>query len=151
MKLNTDKKFGKDLATDSVFKNLIQFALPILVSNDLSTGNSIINMIWVGNLIGKDAVGAIVVSFTIFLGMIALCSGATLATSILISKEYGAKDDKNIQKIVNNSWAVAIVLILLVSISGLLSSKGILALLRTPTEMIPLWWTPLSRPFFSLG
>lgn len=81
-----NNQFGKDLTTGSIPKHLIQFALPILIGNLLSTGYSIIDTIWVGNLLGKNAVGAIAVSFPIFLGMVALCSGATLATSILISK-----------------------------------------------------------------
>ena len=87
-----NNNFGKDLTAGSISKNLIQFALPILIGNLLSTGYSVINTMWVGNLIGKDAVGAVAVSFPVFLGMVALCSGATLATSVLIAKAYGTKD-----------------------------------------------------------
>lgn len=93
-----NNQFGRDLTTGSIPKHLIQFALPILIGNLLSTGYSIINTIWVGNLLGKDAVGAVAVSFPIFLVMVALCSGATLATSILISRAYGAKDNAQIKK-----------------------------------------------------
>lgn len=84
-----NSQFGKDLTQGSVAINLIKFALPILLANMVSTAYSIVDMIWVGNLLGKDAVGAIAVTFPIFLGMIALSSGVTLATSILISKAYG--------------------------------------------------------------
>lgn len=131
-----NNNFGKDLTTSSVSKNLIKFALPILIGNLLSTGYSVINTMWVGNLIGKDAVGAVAVSFPIFLGMVALCSGATLATSILISKEYGAKNRAQIQRIVNNSWTVGIIIILAMTVSGLLFCKEILTLLKTPPEMM---------------
>lgn len=131
-----NNKFGKDLTTDSITKNLIKFALPILIGNILSTGYSVVNTMWVGNLIGKDAVGAIAVSFPIFLGMVALCSGATLATSILISKEYGAKNYAQIQRIVNNSWTIGIVTILAITLNGLLFCDKILILLKTPPEMM---------------
>ncbi|MFD1176434.1 MATE family efflux transporter [Paenibacillus puldeungensis] len=133
-----NNQFGKDLTTGSIPKHLIQLALPILVGNLVSTGYSIINAIWVGRLLGKDAVGAVAVSFPVFLAMVAICSGATLATSILISKAYGAKDRATIQKIVNNSWAIAIVVILIVTIGGLLLSKTMLRLLGTPEEIMQL-------------
>ena len=127
---------GKDMTTGSIPGNLIKFAFPILMGNILSTGYSIINTMWVGNLIGKDAVGAVAVSFPIFLGMVALCSGATLATSILISKAYGAKDYKQIQKIVNNSWTVGGIIILTISVSGLIFCGEFLKILKTPPEMM---------------
>lgn len=133
-----NNKFGNDLTTGSIPKHLIQFALPILIGNLLSTGYSIINTIWVGNLLGKDAVGAVAVSFPIFLALLALCSGATLATSILISKAYGAKDYDAIQRIVNNSWAIAIIMILMITVGGLLLSDTLLGFLGTPKEIMPL-------------
>ncbi len=102
------KEFGHDLTNGSTPKLLLKFALPILIGNLLSTGYNIINTIWVGNLLGRDSVGAIAVSFPVFLAMIALCSGATLASSILIAKAYGANDHAAIQKIVNASWTIAI-------------------------------------------
>ncbi|MEA4815461.1 MAG: MATE family efflux transporter [Lachnospiraceae bacterium] len=131
-----DNHFGRDLTTGSITKNLIQFALPMLIGNLLSTGYSVINIMWVGNLIGKDAVGAVAVSFPIFLGMVALCSGATLATSVLISQAYGAKNHIRIQRIVNNSWTIGIIIILIVSVSGLFFCKDILRLLKTPSEIM---------------
>ena len=106
---------------------------------------------WVGNLIGKDAVGAVAVSFPIFLGMIALCSGATQATSVLISKEYGAKNYAKIQKIVNNSWAVGITIIIIISVSGLLFCEEILTILKTPPEMIPMASQYLRIMFINFG
>lgn len=114
----------------------MHFALPILIGNLLSTGYSIINTIWVGNLLGRDAVGAIAVSFPIFLGMIALCSGATLATSILIANAYGAEDHVMVRKTVNNSLTIGIVMITTVMIGGLLSCDAMLGLLGTPDEIM---------------
>jgi putative efflux protein, MATE family len=114
------------------------FALPVLIGNLLTTGYSIINTIWVGNLLGRDAVGAVAVSFPIFLAMIALCSGTTLATSILISKAYGAGDHNEIQRVVNNSWGMGAILIILIVAGGLLFSDSLLRLLGTPDEIMPL-------------
>jgi len=133
-----NKGFGKDLTSGSIPKNLLKFALPILIGNILSTGYSVINIMWVGNLLGKDAVGAVAVSFPVFLGMVALCSGATLATSVLVAKAYGAKDPAQIQRIVNCSWTVGGGLILVITLSGLLFCEEILRFLKTPSEILPM-------------
>lgn len=133
-----NSQFGKDFTSGSIPKHYIQFALPILIGNLLSTGYSIINTIWVGHLLGKDAVGAVAVSFPIFMAMIALCSGATLATSILISKAYGAKGHARIQQIVNHSWSIGVIIVVVVTIGGIISSGAMLRLLDTPADIIPL-------------
>ncbi|WP_426445320.1 MATE family efflux transporter [Paenibacillus sp. S-38] len=130
--------FGKDLTTGSIPQLLLQFALPILIGNLLSTGYSVINAIWVGNLLGQDAVAAVAVSFPVFLAVVALCSGATLATSILVSKAYGSKDYARIQQIVNNSWSMGIGIILVLMTAGLLLSETLLGWLGTPAEIMPL-------------
>lgn len=130
--------FGRDLTTGSIPRHLIQFALPILIGNLLATGYGIINAIWVGNLLGKEAVGAIAVSFPVFLVLVALCSGATLASSILVSKAYGAKNHGMIQSVVNHSWTLAIVMIGAVTAGGLLSVEPVLWLLGTPSAIMPL-------------
>jgi putative MATE family efflux protein len=108
------------------------------MGNLLTTGYSIINTIWVGNLLGRDAVGAVAVSFPIFLALIALCSGSTMATSILVAKAYGARETDEIQRIVNNSWAVGLALIALILAAGLTFSDTLLGLLGTPDEIMPL-------------
>ncbi|WP_438445045.1 MATE family efflux transporter [Gorillibacterium sp. sgz5001074] len=127
--------FGKDFTTGSIPRHLVRFALPILIGNLLATGYSIINAIWVGKLLGKDAVGAVAVSFPIFLGTVALCSGATLASSILVAKAYGAKDHAVIQRVVNHSWSIALILILTVTAGGYLLSDSLIRLMGTPEEI----------------
>lgn len=133
-----NKNFGNDLTEGSIPKHLIQFALPVLLGNLLTTGYSIINTIWVGNLLGRDAVGAVAVSFPVFLALIALCSGATMATSILVAKAYGAGNHGEIQRIVNNSWGVGVILTVLILAAGLTFSDDLLGLLGTPEEIMPL-------------
>ncbi|MCZ8519430.1 MULTISPECIES: MATE family efflux transporter [Paenibacillus] len=147
----TNQPFGKDLTTGSMPKLLLQFALPILIGNLLSTGYSVINAIWVGNLLGQDAVAAVAVSFPIFLAMVALCSGATLATSILVSKAYGAKDYARIQQIVNNSWSLALGIIVIVIAAGLPLSETLLGWLGTPENIMPLAAGYLKLTFISFA
>lgn len=128
-------KFGKDLTTGSISRHLITFSLPMLLGNLLQTGYQIINTIWVGNKVGADAVAATAVSFPIIFILIALAAGATLATTILVSQYYGAKDYNMVEKVINNSFGIAIAGGLLLTVGGILASDSLLRLMGTPPEI----------------
>lgn len=133
-----DKNFGKDMTVGSIPKHLLMFALPMLAANLLQTGYSIINTIWVGNILGPDAVGAVAISFPIIFILIAVTAGITLATTILVSQYFGAKDYTMVKRVVNNSFSIATILGLLLTIIGILSSDSMLRLMNTPKEIFPL-------------
>ncbi len=128
-------KFGKDLTTGSIPKHLITFSLPMLLGNLLQTGYGIVNTVWVGNKVGPDAVAATAVSFPIVFILIALAAGATLATTILVSQFYGAKNYGMVEKVINNSFTISIIGGLLLTIVGILSSDWLLRLMGTPEEV----------------
>ena len=52
------KDFGTDLTVGSIPRHLLGFSLPMLAGNLIQIGHNIINTIWVGHLVGEDAVGA---------------------------------------------------------------------------------------------
>lgn len=131
-------RFGNDLTTGSIPRHLLNFSIPMLLGNLLQTGYGIINTIWVGNMVGPDAVGASQVSFPIQFLLIALSTGATLATTILVSQYYGAGDHKMVEKVVNNSFAIALLFGVFLTIAGLFSSDLILHLMNTPKEIFPM-------------
>jgi putative MATE family efflux protein len=130
--------FGKDLTVGSIPKHLLNFAVPLLIANLLTTGYSIINMIWVGNILGKDAVGATAVCFPVIFIIIGLAVGATMATSVLVSQYYGAKNYEMVEKVVNNSAAIALIMSAVLTIAGLLASDWLIKMMDTPPEIVPI-------------
>lgn len=96
--------FGNDLTAGTIPAHIVKFALPMLVGLFFNMGYSIINMIWIGNLLGKDAMGAVTVSLAITLILIGILSGSTTALSIIVSQYYGAKNFKMVGKVIANSW-----------------------------------------------
>lgn len=128
-------KFGKDLTIGSIPKHLLVFSLPMLIGNLMQTGYGIVNSIWVGKYVGDAAVGAIGVSFPILFILIALAGGATLSTTILVSQYYGAKDYKMVEKVVNNSFSITLILGAILTLAGVLASDFLLRLIGTPEEI----------------
>lgn len=132
------RTFGKDLTVGSIPRTLIRFAVPIFLGNLLSSGYAIINTIWVGQLLGGNAVAAVAVSFPVFLLMIALCAGATTATSVLVAQNYGARRDGEIQRVVDTSWTLAILLTVVITAAGLLGAGWLIDLMGTPPAVRPM-------------
>jgi Na+-driven multidrug efflux pump len=87
-----------------------------------------------GNLIGEDAVGAIGVSFPVIFTLIGLSMGISMASTILIAQYYGAKNYRMVERVVGNSFSVALLAGVILSVSGMLLSDFLLRLMDTPPE-----------------
>jgi putative MATE family efflux protein len=107
----------------------------MLVGNVLQVGYSIVNMMWVGKMVGADAVGATAVSAPLVFIMLALVNGLTLATTILVSQHYGAKDHEAVARVVSNSFAVTLIVGVILTVLGILSCDLLLRMMDTPAEI----------------
>lgn len=130
--------FGRDLTTGSVARNLLFFSVPMLLGNVIHTAYSIINAAWVGNGLGAAAMAAITISFPIVFVLVAVAGGLTLATNILVSQSYGAKDFARLRTVAQNSFVLTII----ISIGCLLAGRFVASLLvhamNTPEEVAPI-------------
>jgi len=133
-----DKEFGKDLTVGSVPKHLLAFSIPMLMGNMLQSGYSIINMIWIGNIVGENGLGAAAVSFPITFILVGLAAGATMATNVLIAQYYGAKNFGRLKKVVDNSVSISIVMSVVLSASLIMAADWILKLMDTPAPILPM-------------
>jgi putative MATE family efflux protein len=129
---------GRDLTTGSIPRHLLSVTVPMLIGNLLNTGYSIINTIWVGKIIGEDAVGATAISFPIVFIFVALAAGATMATTILVSQYYGAKNLSMVQRVVNTSFGLSLILGILLTIAGISFSEALLRIMHTPAAIFPM-------------
>lgn len=122
------------MSVGSIPRHLLRFSIPMLIGNLIQISYSIVNTIWVGHLVGENAVGAIGVSFPVFFTLLGLSMGISMASTILIAQYYGAKDYAMVEKIVGNSFSVALIAGAILTISSLLASDFLLRLMDTPPE-----------------
>jgi putative MATE family efflux protein len=127
-------KFGTDMSVGSIPRHLLRFSIPMLIGNLIQIGYSIINTIWVGHLVGENAVGAIGVSFPVFFTLLGLSMGISMASTILIAQYYGAKKYEMVERVVGNSFSLALIIGTLLTIAAILSSDFLLGLMDTPPE-----------------
>ena len=127
-------QFGKDLTEGSIPKHLLLFSVPMLAGNAMQIGYGLVNTIWVGHLVGENAVGAVGVSLPILYVLFGFGMGMSIATTILVSQYYGSKDYRMVEKAAANAFSLALILGALLTIAALLSSDFLLRLMATPPE-----------------
>ena len=119
-----------------VYKNLINFALPIFLGNILFQLYNTTDAVILGHFIGKDALASVGVAAPIMNILIFFIVGLTLGASILMAEFYGTNDIKKLKNEIATVTKAGIIFIILLSSIAYLSVNKILLLLNTPNEII---------------
>ncbi len=119
----------------NIARQFIDFTLPIMLGNVLMSVYGIINMIWVGRLLGPDAVAAVAASLPIIMLMPAFLIGLGMATNVLIAQAFGRGDTAMLKRILSNSFFASILFCLLISLVALSFRHEVLGWVRVPVEI----------------
>ena len=125
-----------DLTSGNVAKQILKFALPMLLGSLFQQLYSIDDTIIVGKYLGKEALASVGASFPIIFTIIALVIGIGSGESVVISQYYGAKDDDNVRKAVDTLNIFLLITGVAISVVGILISRWIFALLQLPNELL---------------
>ncbi len=127
----------KDLTQGNEGKNILSFAIPMLIGNVFQQLYNIVDSIVVGKYVGSVALAAVGASFPILFTLSALIGGITIGSSVLVSQYFGAK---NYEKVKITSDTLQIFLLIsstILSILFFVLSKQIFTLLSIPDEVLP--------------
>ncbi len=117
--LNFSKKNTMDMTRGSIVKNILIFALPLLVGNLFQQLYNLVDT-WVigqtGNTAAFAAVGSVGQIINILIGFfLGLSSGA----GVIISQYFGAKDEKSANKTVHTAMALTLVMAVVFTVLGI--------------------------------
>lgn len=140
---------GRDLTTGPIGRTLLAFALPTLGSSVVQSLNASINAIWVGRLLGEEALAATANANMVWFVLIAFTFGFSIATSILIGQAWGRRDHAHARRVLGTAVTFFAAAGTLVLIAGEYLAFDLLRLLGTPGEALPLAATYLRT--FLLG
>ncbi len=144
------KSKNTELMTEgSIFKNLLFFAIPLILGNLLQQTYNAVDSIIVGNYVGSNALAAVGAGTSLINLLIAFGQGAAVGAGVIIAQYLGARDAKNIKRAVHTSVAIALVLGVVLTVLGLVFTRKILILMSTPAEVLDDAASYLQ--FFSVG
>jgi Na+-driven multidrug efflux pump len=84
------KRQSMDLTQGPIARTLLMFSLPVLGTSVLQSLNGSVNAIWVGRLLGPEALTATTNATIILLLLLGVMFGTGMAATILIGQAIGA-------------------------------------------------------------
>ena len=107
----------------NIAKQLIVFAIPLLVGNLFQQLYNTVDSIVVGNFIGDQALAAVNSSGPIIDMLVSFFMGLSLGAGVLISNYFGAQDCQGVKEGVHTAMALALVSSLITTIVGVISPQ----------------------------
>ncbi|MDO4488809.1 MAG: MATE family efflux transporter [Eubacteriales bacterium] len=126
-----------DMTTGVVWKQLIIFAIPLILGDMLQQLYSTVDSIIVGQYVGKTALAAVTSPETLINAIIGMSSGLSLGATIMAARYFGARDDKKVSDTVHTSMAIALGIGIIMTIIGLVFAPAMLRVLKTPDDVFP--------------
>ena len=125
-----------DLIHGSIFKSLIIFAIPLLISNIFQQLYNTVDTMIVGNFLGDVSLAAIGSCTSIYDLLVGFALGIGNGLAIVTARSFGSNDEKLLKKSVASSIIIGIAVSLTLTIIGTIFLKPLLNLLNTPVEII---------------
>jgi|SRR5699024_3038205 len=127
-----------DFTKGNIFKQLIFFSGPIILANLLQASYQIVDSLWIGNLLGASALGAVAVSSALIFTVLAFVIGLNNAALTILSQQKGKENEEGLERYLNAFVVILTFLALLFSVFGFIFSEVLLDLLGTPEELLPM-------------
>src|SRR5882757_130014 len=124
------------LTEGPIAKTLILFSLPILGSSILQSLNASINAIWIGRLIGADALSAAANANSIMFFLMSVGFGLGMAATILVGQGLGARNMVQVKRTVGTTLVFFAALSVVIGTGGFIGAPAMLNAMRTPPEVL---------------
>ena len=116
----------------TIWKQLINFAVPLLIGNIFQQLYNTVDSVVVGNFVGADALGAVTSTVPIVMTLIGAFIGMSMGASVVISQYLGAKDIINLRKSTHTAVVATVILSLIISAIGYCITPSLLRMMNTP-------------------
>lgn len=130
------QQINNDMTRGNVFRTLLSFAIPLIITGLLQQMYYIADSVIVGNLLGEEALAAVGVNTPILNVFIFIITGLVSGYTLLLSHFYGAREYQKIARLSNTFLMITLVLVGVIAILGFFLKQNILALLNTPAEIL---------------
>lgn len=120
------------------WKAFLIFLVPLIVTNILQNLSGTINSIFVGQMLGVNAIAAISVFFPILFCLMAFVIGVASGATVLVGQAWGAKDLEKVQRIVGATLYMTLIGGSLIAFLGVVFAKQILQLLGIDDDIMHL-------------
>ncbi len=120
----------------SLRKAFLFFLAPMLLSNVLQSLFGTINGVYLGQMIGVDALAAVSVFFPVMFFFIAFVIGLSAGASVMIGQAWGAGEPDRVKAVAGTTMTVTLLLAAAIAMLGGVFTRPLLIALATPPDIL---------------
>ncbi|WP_300393154.1 MATE family efflux transporter [Fusobacterium sp.] len=132
------KSYEMDMCSGPLFSRMLVFTVPLICSGILQLFFNAADIIVVGKFSGEHALAAVGSTSSLINLLLNLVVGVSLGASVIVGRNYGAKNKSGVRKSVHTAIAVALWAGVIMLFVGVLLSPPILKIMGTPDDVIKL-------------
>lgn len=125
-----------DLTKGNIFRTMIEFSLPYLLSCFLQTFYGLADLYVTGQYNGAEAISAVSIGSQVMHMITVIIVGLAMGSTVSISQAVGEKNNKKAGKAVGNTVFLFMLVSVFLTVILLVCTEGILTLVAVPAEAV---------------
>ena len=119
-----------------LWRRFLVFLVPLMASNILQSLSGTINSIFLGQMIGVDALAAASIFFPIMFLLVSFIVGLASGAAILIGQAFGARNMEMIKRVTGTTLTASFIAGLAIAAIGYFAARGLMELLGAAPNII---------------
>ncbi len=127
---------NQNLTEGPIGKKLLLFALPLLGASFIQQLYNMVDILFVGNLLGTESTSAVGASSLLTNCIVGFFTGLSLGTGVVISMAAGQGDKEKIRNTIHTATGLSLAGGVIFTAAGLLVSRRMMIWMNTPEEIL---------------
>ncbi|MCK1736383.1 MATE family efflux transporter [Bradyrhizobium sp. 138] len=123
-------------ATKPLWTTFLRFLAPLMLGNALQSLFGTVSNVYLGQMLGVDALAAVSVFFPVMFFLFAFVMGLSTGATVLIGQAFGAREHDKIRSVAGTTLAIGLLLSISVALIGGLCSRQLMMALATPADIL---------------
>ena len=132
------KSKNVDMCNGSLFKSLVRFAVPLMLSGVLQLFFNAADVVGVGKFAGDESLAAVGATTTLINLLTNLFIGLSVGANVLVANYYGARQEKDVHETVHTAMTISVFSGVFLTALGVIAAPFLLSLMQTPADVIDL-------------
>ena len=130
------KKYEINMTEGPLFRKMLSFAFPLMLSGMLQLLFNAVDVIVVGKCVGDTALAAVGSTGALVNLIIGLFMGLSVGTNVLCAQGYGSGRERDVQETVHTSVAISLIFGVVLGIFGFVFARTFLKWMSSPENVI---------------
>ncbi|MBQ4109274.1 MAG: MATE family efflux transporter [Clostridia bacterium] len=131
------KKYELDMTKGPIFKQLLTFTIPLILSGILQLLYNAADIVVVGNFSGITALAAVGSTGSLINLITGLFMGLSLGVSVVASNYYGGKNYNGVSRVLHTAVTISVIGGIVIGAIGIIIAPAVLKLMGSPFDVLP--------------